>query len=51
MCQNIDDFNRVPEALKPAQKTLGDRLVGMAADLAGTAAKETVAATVQAMLA
>ena len=44
-------LNRVPDALKPAQKTLGDRLLGMAVSLADVGAKETVKAAVQALLA
>lgn len=44
-------LNRVPDALRPAQKTLGDRLVAITADLAGAAGKEAVKSAVQALLA
>lgn len=43
-------LSRTPEALKPPQKTLGDRLVGMAVNLAESASKEALGAAVQAML-
>jgi hypothetical protein len=44
-------LNRVPDALRPAQKTLGDRLIAITADLAGAAGKEAVKGAVQALLA
>lgn len=44
-------LNRVPEALKPPKKTLGDRMLGITTDLAGAAGKEAVKAAVQALLA
>jgi hypothetical protein len=43
-------LNRVPEALKPPAKTLGDRMLGITTDLAGAAGKEAVKAAVQALL-
>lgn len=44
-------LNRVPEALQAPRKTLGDRLIAMTADLAGSASKEAVSAAVQVLLA
>ncbi len=44
-------LNRIPGALKPPQKTLGDRMLGIATDLAGAAGKEAVKLSVQALLA
>jgi hypothetical protein len=44
-------LNRVPEALRPPQKTLGDRLIAITTDLSGAAGKEAVKTAVQAMLA
>ena len=44
-------LNRVPDALKPPQKTLGDRLLGITGELAGAAGKEALKVAVQAMLA
>lgn len=44
-------LNREPDALKPAQKTLGDRLLGVASSLSDAGAKEAVKLAVQALLA
>jgi hypothetical protein len=43
-------LNRVPDTLKPAQKTLGERIIGITTDLAGAAGKEAVKLAVQALL-
>ena len=43
-------LNKTPEALTPAQKTLGDRLLGLTADLASSASQEGVKLAIQSLL-
>lgn len=44
-------LNRVPDAIAPRKKTLGDQLLGVVAGLSDAGAKEAVKAAVQALLA
>ncbi len=43
-------LNKTPAALTPAQKTLGDRLLGLTADLADSASKEGVKLAIASLL-
>jgi len=48
--KGLASLNRVPDALRPPQKTLGDRIIDITSDLAGAAGKEAVKLAVQALL-
>lgn len=47
--KGLATLNRVPDAIKPPRKTLGDRLLGITGERAGAAGKEAINSAVGAL--